>query len=948
MRSIVPWILATGITASALSAQSGAWIALQFARFDPLVDALEPPPDLAGGRETNVWIVQFTNRPTAAARESILGLGAQVHGYLPDDAHLVRMDEATCAKVRGLPFVRWAGYYHPAFRLEPALIADALAGSLPKQAYNLVLVDKKQDRPALVAAVAKVGGTVVHEHPGSLLVEAMLDARQLVAMAHCDQVLWIDRVQPRATDMNNARVQSGANYVEQVGAYRGQGVRGHIFEGIEASHPDFPTTPSVVLSCASANDHGHATAGIVFGNGISHPNARGMAPDVTPFYTNDLCQNPGVSRWQVVEALVNTHQVMFTTASWGNGFTTTYTSLSADADDIVFDHGIAWTQSMSNTGNQLSRPQAWAKNLFSIGAVRHFDTSTPTDDSWSNSGSRGPAADGRIKPDFVGYYDLTWTSDLTGPAGYSAGDHVADFGGTSGATPMVAGLNALVIQMFTDGLFGPVRTPGGSRFQNRPSFTTLKALQIVGAEQLPFTSNSIDNRREHQGWGYPNVRNLYDDRALVYVVDEIEPLPQEGVVRYRIQTAPGRPSLKIAMTYADAAANPAALQTRVNDLTLRAIAPDGTVYWGNHGLASGNWSLPGGGADAIDTVECIFVDQPQPGVWSVDVMADLVAADNHLATAAVDADFGLVVCGGTYVGRGTPGSVRTFGAGCPGSRPSPPAVCFSANDVAGKTSVLIGANTTYALEMVAPTDLDVTGFEVFVNSTIPQPQVLTAEIRYPGPTGAPSILVAAGSIQVETSPQWTRASVSPITVPLGQVFYVCITTTAPAPSLWDAASGGIDVPYFRFQNGAWSNRISNAFEWCVRIDCLPNTTVTPSIRVVGLPDLGQTYGLELSGVIAGGFSGIIYGVSDTVFGAGASLPYSLAPLGGGTCQLLVSAQKLALGIADPSGSFAASLTIPALPAFLGTRLYHQGFVFDAAANTLGLVLSNAVEVTLGG
>ena len=33
---------------------------------------------------------------------------------------------------------------------------------------------------------------------------------------------------------------------------------------------------------------------------------------------------------------------------------------------------------------------------------------------------------------------------------------------------------------------------------------------------------------------------------------------------------------------------------RINDLTLRVTAPDGTVYWGNHGLLDGNWSTPGG------------------------------------------------------------------------------------------------------------------------------------------------------------------------------------------------------------------------------------------------------------------------------------------------------------------------------------------------------------------
>ena len=49
--------------------------------------------------------------------------------------------------------------------------------------------------------------------------------------------------------------------------------------GVEASHPDFTGTVTNVNSGGAASSHGHATAGIVFGNGTSNPAVRGMAPD---------------------------------------------------------------------------------------------------------------------------------------------------------------------------------------------------------------------------------------------------------------------------------------------------------------------------------------------------------------------------------------------------------------------------------------------------------------------------------------------------------------------------------------------------------------------------------------------------------------------------------------------------------------------------------------------
>ena len=55
--------------------------------------------------------------------------------------------------------------------------------------------------------------------------------------------------------------------------------------------------------------------------------------------------------------------------------------------------------------------------------------------------------------------------------------------------------------------------------------------------------------------------------------------------------------------------------------------------------------MAGGAEDNINTIECVFVQSPDAGVWEVDVLATLVAQDSHVETGAVDADYGLVVSG---------------------------------------------------------------------------------------------------------------------------------------------------------------------------------------------------------------------------------------------------------------------------------------------------------------
>jgi hypothetical protein len=726
--------LCAGLAALPLAAQkpdslspSPAWrasrqdqrqLVLKFGTFDPLREHLPVPANLCGGTDIGLWVVQCHGLPDEAMRAAVRAAGGELHGYLPHDAYVVRMSAAAAAAVRALPASRFVGHYEPAWRLEPALLDELAPGKpLPTRAYNLVVVDKRRDKPALLRQIAALGGEVTDPHEGGMLVTARLTGDQLVAVARLDAVLWIDRWSAPEEDMNNARIQGGANYVEGIGAWTGQGVRGHVYEGVEYNHPDFTTPFTNVLSGGGADTHGHCTAGIIFGNGTSHANARGMAPNAQGFFTQYGSVTAGYSRNAVLGVVVNTHQCLFTTASWGDARTTQYTSISADTDDILFDHRIPWTQSQSNAGNQDSRPQAWAKNIFSIGAVDHFNNSNPGDDSWAaGGGSTGPAADGRIKPDLAAYYDWILCSDLSGSAGYSSGNYYDNFGGTSGATPICAGHNAIAIQLYTDGIFGnALPVPGGTRFQNRPLAQTLKALQIANAQQYAFTASSSDNRREHVGWGFPSLRNMYDNRNRTYLVAEDDVL-QPGIGRLHYLTVtPATAELKVCMTFVDPAGNPASALARVNDLTLRVTDPNGVIYWGNHGLTQGNYSIAGGAPNTIDSVENVFVQNPPAGIWTVEVFAAELVQDAHVATAQVDATYALCCTGATGVpgGATTYASATRYGTGCgAGATPSVPRTfyeVFGTFDLAN-TALRFTPNTSGGFDVSPCANCFYTGF----------------------------------------------------------------------------------------------------------------------------------------------------------------------------------------------------------------------------------------------
>jgi hypothetical protein len=259
----------------------------------------------------------------------------------------------------------------------------------------------------------------------------------------------------------------------------------------------------------------------------------------------------------------------------------------------------------------------------------------------------GPAADGRVKPDLTFFYDSILTTDEE-PDGYVSGsDYTPGFGGTSGATPMAAGTSGLIFQMWGDDVWGTAPGPG-SVFDERPHFSTLKALLVNTAEQYDWNTTNRDLTRFRQGWGRPNAQNAYDRAPLTSVIDETSVLRVMEKDAYAASVPAGQGALKVTLVYADRAGTTSSTVHRINDVTLKVISPDGgTAYWGNHGLESGVWSTPGGSADTLNTVENVFVQNPAEGDWTIEVEAVEVNMDVHSETTEVDQDYALVVYGVT-------------------------------------------------------------------------------------------------------------------------------------------------------------------------------------------------------------------------------------------------------------------------------------------------------------
>ncbi len=629
-------------------APSSNVIRLRHAQFDPLAERPRMPhltATFANDTGYETYIVQFVSQPIQAYRDELARHGGIVSFYVHDNAYLVKMDGRTAAAVSGLPFVRWLGQYEPVFKLEGEILNGLAAGTESEGRFNIMLTERgEKAQRRLAKRIAELGGTVHKTNPAGFRLEATLTPELLLAAANDPDVLFIDRWAAPETDMDIVRSSGGANYIENTFGYRGEGVRGEVMDnGLRQTHNDLRSGNLPLIhnspNTNESTNHGTSSYGIVFGRGTVNIQARGMLPEAQGIFAdNDFLSDRYAHTARLVAEPYN---AVFQSNSWGTSPSQYYRIVSAELDDIAFLHDILIVQSQSNTGTRMSRPEAWAKNVVSVGGIYHYGTSGFDDDRWNGGGSHGPAADGRIKPDLAHYYDAIFTTSNAGNTSYT------NFTGTSAAAPITAGHFGIFYQMWHNSLFD---NPAGSTvFESRPHMTTARAMMINTAEQWDMTLPGSDIRREHQGFGRASLTNIYALSEKMLVIDETDVLTEFETKTYFVPVVTGMTDpLKITMVYADPMGNPASQIATVNNLDLKVTAPDGSVYWGNAGLGIGGgmWSQPGGEPNLVDTVENVFIENPMAGVWRIEVTATALNQDARTETPdVIDADFALVASG---------------------------------------------------------------------------------------------------------------------------------------------------------------------------------------------------------------------------------------------------------------------------------------------------------------
>jgi len=239
-------------------------------------------------------------------------------------------------------------------------------------------------------------------------------------------------------------------------------------------------------------------------------------------------------------------------------------------------------------------PPAGAKNHLAIGALNSNNDSMTSFSSW------GPTDDGRMKPDFSAPGcqsdgDFGVTSTVVG-GGY------ASFCGTSMASPTVCGLAVLVLQEWHN------QFPG----LPDPRNSTLKVL---------FAQNAVDlgNPGPDYVYGYGSVRiqpTIDFLRALQYTERDISHGETQA---FNVTVDPGASELKVTLAWDDPPGTPNVNPALINNLDVVAIDPNNQQRFAwilNPSSPSSNATT---GLNTRDNLEQVFVANPTPGTWTIEV-----------------------------------------------------------------------------------------------------------------------------------------------------------------------------------------------------------------------------------------------------------------------------------------------------------------------------------------
>lgn len=397
-------------------------------------------------------LIQFHSLPDNETKARMKAAGIELIEFLPRNTFSVALDQnMDWNKLRDFD-IRSIITFEPKYKLSPVLLGPNLpdhAKQGDKVFLNLV-ISKNLSAEKIISVLQSDAIEITHEHKSSNVITVSVDASQYASFAYLPYISYVEAIDPVGEPENyTGRTLHRSNVINTDYAgglkYDGSGIIvGMGDDGPIGPHIDYTgREDQSYMSGTGSGNHGDHVAGIIFGAGNKNPKHRGMATGadlwaMDPFEpvnkANTLYNNPGIP---------------ITSTSYSNGCNAGYTSFAMSADQDTRNmpslvHVFSAGNQGSGTDCGYGAGAGWGnvtggvkvgKNVIAVGSLTQTG-------GLSGFSSRGPAKDGRIKPD-VCAKGSSVTSTLD-PNTYGAKS------GTSMACPGVSGVFAQLYQAYMD------------------------------------------------------------------------------------------------------------------------------------------------------------------------------------------------------------------------------------------------------------------------------------------------------------------------------------------------------------------------------------------------------------------------------------------------------------------------------------------------------------------
>jgi len=552
------------------------------------------------------WI-QFYETPTQDIQNSFKNNNLQLLEYIPNKAYLFYFPNSASVVFLKDNGVRSIVPVEGWFKLDSNL-KNRTIGEWAVDGNNILVTlqfHKNVSAEYIINDLANRQISVKQEYKGSNNIDLSIPNNCLEDLSNLSYVKWIEIISapPVKDDTRGRSLHRSSNLDTQTGAGRNYtGLNIGVLcrdDGIVGPHIDFQGRIDNSMATGTGQTHGDGVSGIMAGAGNLDPSMRGMAAGSNLYVVNY------VSNFLDSATLtyINDGSVQITNSSYSNGCNDGYTSTTQTVDTQTNDIGSllhVFSAGNSNNNNcgygagtqwgNITGGHKQGKNVIATANV-YFDGSLV------GSSSRGPAHDGRIKPDIA--------ANGQNQNSTNENNTYQSFGGTSGAAPGIAGISAQLYEAYGD-------LNGGAL----PPSALIKATLLN-------TANEAGNIGPDYKFGWGIVNAL---RAGMLIEDErhlSDDISQGETNTHTINVPTGTTQVRFMVYWSDPAASPGASPALVNDLDLIVTDPSSGTnepWILDHTPNATTLNLPATlGPDHLNNMEQVLLNNPDAGDYDIEI-----------------------------------------------------------------------------------------------------------------------------------------------------------------------------------------------------------------------------------------------------------------------------------------------------------------------------------------